>query len=72
MTTQNRFVAEMEQRQDLVNKVIDILHKELTDAEMEKLIYGQELWMAMQIICGPVGAAKAVTYSSVNCCFKRS
>lgn len=51
-------------RQERVNKVIDLLQEAYSEEDMHFL--GRDLWLVMQVMCGPDQAASVITYSQVK------
>lgn len=59
-------VKEFEESDGLARKVADLIRSELSDEELYSLIRGDAMWLVMQMICSPVGAARCIKNSSVN------
>ncbi|HDK7002963.1 TPA: hypothetical protein M2O71_001425 [Klebsiella pneumoniae] len=50
----------------LARKVVDLIRQEMSGEELCGLIQGDAMWLAMQMICGPNGAACCIRRSAVN------
>lgn len=53
----------LQMRQQNVQRIVDFITQEYPDAEINQT--GEALWLAMQMICGPYGAACIVKSSQV-------
>lgn len=64
-------VKHLQEKDALSRKVADLIRSGLSDEELYLLIQGDAMWLVMQMICSPRGAASCVNQSSVNCAFNR-
>jgi len=68
----SNIVKHIQENDALARKVVDLIRSELSVEEQFSLIKGDAMWLVMQMICSPRGAANCVIQSSVNCFFRRS
>ncbi|HCD6206288.1 TPA: hypothetical protein NDT77_004019 [Klebsiella pneumoniae] len=67
MKNNNNTLSSQLKRDDLLaRKVADLIREGLTEEELDSLVRGQSMWLVMQMICSPSGAAYCVSQSSVN------
>ncbi|CUZ01098.1 Uncharacterised protein [Serratia marcescens] len=67
----SNIVKHMQENDALARKIADLIRSELSDEELYSLIRGDGMWLVMQMICSPRGAANCISQSSVNCVFNR-
>lgn len=61
----NEYLKRREDEDRLARKITDLLRRELTEPELVTLTSSEVLWLTMQLLCGPGGAAGLI-YSAVN------
>ncbi|MEX9784631.1 hypothetical protein [Providencia manganoxydans] len=66
MNKGNSTLEYLDENSQLAIKVVALLKEHLTEDERKLLMKGNALWLAMQHICSPQGAASVVAYSSVS------
>lgn len=53
-------------RDELSQRIIATLRREFTEEELNGFGFTEALWLAMQVICGPSGAATVIRASQVH------
>ncbi|WP_144334786.1 hypothetical protein [Serratia sp. OPWLW2] len=62
MTTET---SPTEERIEIVNKLVSIIRENFTDAEINYYHFPVSMWLAMQMLCGPVEAARVISVSQI-------
>ncbi|SSG52020.1 hypothetical protein [Klebsiella pneumoniae] len=67
MHNEKNSLPALAQAQDaLARKVVDLIRQEMSGDEIYQLMQGDAMWLAMQMICGPNGAACCIRRSAVS------
>ncbi|WP_038906869.1 hypothetical protein [Dickeya oryzae] len=56
----------VKERNALSQRVIAALRNEFTEDELNQLGFPEAMWLAMQVICGPGGAAQVIRLSQIH------
>lgn len=54
------------ERIETANKLVSLIRDNFTDCEIEYFLFSESMWLAMQMLCSPQGAAQAVKSSQVT------
>lgn len=62
----NLLLKQFQEKDRLARKVADLIRSGLEDEELYSVVQSDVMWLVMQMICSPSGAAKCISQSSVS------